>query len=69
MKYVFRHLDGSYSDEIDASTEMFARAEAMTRKWGPPKPLIFPIPGEKGCLVIGEPMYSGYGLDLISVSK
>jgi len=67
--YVFKHLDGTESGEIYASTEMFARAGAMEKKWGPPKSLIHPEPGTKNYLVIGEPIYNGYGLDLISVKK
>ena len=66
--YTFRHLNGDVT-EVYASTETFGRAEAMKAKWGEPKPLIHSEPGSKAHLVIGEPMYFGYGLDLISVVK
>ena len=68
MKYVFKHLGGDVI-EVEASTETWARNEAMIQKWGPPKPLTFPKPGAKDYLVIGEPVYFGYGLDVISVQK
>jgi len=63
--YTIRYLDGN-TTEIVASTETWARHEAMMQKWGPPKPLNYPEPGTRNCFVIGEPLYLGSGLDVIA---
>jgi len=67
MKYTFLGLGGD-TIEVEASTETFARNEAMLKKWGPPRPLTWPAP-DKTVLVIGEPVYFGSGLHLISVQR
>jgi hypothetical protein len=64
--YVFRSLTGKLV-QVEASNQTSARHEAMVELHGHPKPLVFPKPGTKEHLVIGEPVYFGEGLDLISV--
>ena len=64
--YVFASLTGKLV-QVEASSETFARHEAMVELHGPAKPLMFPVPGTKECLVIGDPVYLGQGLDFISV--
>jgi hypothetical protein len=68
MIYTFQGVAGDFV-EVEASTEGAARREAMQKKWGDPKPLIFAEPGSTKHLVIGEPIWHGDGLLLVSTKK
>ena len=68
MKYTF--ISNSATQVmVEAGEEFLARHRAMVELYGEPRGLRNPVPGEKGCLIIGGPLYLGQGLILVKTEQ